>query len=642
MKKRKIFVGLLLGAAVFSLAACTGTSDNSTTSSGTTPATSTTSTDGTQGTSSTTTTTTSAAAKEKFTVKYYSVIGDDTAEITAAQQEVEEGSTTTAPEAKLAKDGYKIAGYYTNDGLGEEFDFTKAITKNAKVYVAYEELTLFDTLATSQNKVVAYDFDEPVTIDTSTTEFGSTTPTLKASGASDTVQENKQISLKKNNFCVDFGQKFGAGVLTVYFEITPKAVKTKECWLQFNGDSASGSGTEVIGFRTDGNSKLAYRIDASSTDITSANAPSIAANTKICVLATINLAEGKMTVTADDTVIYDNVDITATAIRGLKFTAKSDLTSFKYLDNIAVTFEAKTATPLIAAKTETLALTDAYKDTDAYKNLDADIKKVVDGDISDFRREVNNATTVDKVSEMKSAWESYLTAPKFSVPVKAYTAASTAATGVDDYKVIVTFTEPTYNSYLLTKVSFDGYTVDGLYKDAALTQSIANEDIISGATFYAKVTKLEELSTYTFNVSDITATTDQDTFAAGNHQFGTQNAFTLVSDGAACQRVKNDAVYAIELGKNLTNYIKVTLRAGATITVNAGSTGSANTTSGFGVYTDVSTKTLASGTEAKSVTGNNNGPGEALTFTIASAGTYYIGYTESSRAGRIFSITINY
>ena len=34
--------------------------------------------------------------------------------------------------------------------------------------------------------------------------------------------------------------------------------------------------------------------------------------------------------------------------------------------------------------------------------------------------------------------------------------------------------------------------------------------------------------------------------------------------------------------------------------------------------------------------------GQKMEFAIAAAGTYYIGYTESQRAGRIYSITIDY
>jgi hypothetical protein len=72
--------------------------------------------------------------------------------------------------------------------------------------------------------------------------------------------------------------------------------------------------------------------------------------------------------------------------------------------------------------------------------------------------------------------------------------------------------------------------------------------------------------------------------------------------------------------------------------MHAGSTGKDNTTAGFGIYTDNQGKNLATGVTAQSVTGTDT----ELTFNISAAGTYYIGYTESGRAGRILSIDVQY
>ena len=489
MKKRKIFVGLLLGAAVFSLAACTGTSDNSTTSSGTTPATSTTSTDGTQGTSSTATTTTSAAAKERFTVKYYSVIGDDTVEITAAQQEVEEGSTTTAPEAKLAKDGYKITGYYTNDGLGEAFNFTTAINKNTKVYVAYEALTQYDAMATSQNKVVAYDFSDNPTIDYTTTEIGSSTPTLKGTSAENVKVENGAVTIAKDKFTVDFGQSLGSGIVNVYFELSFDAVKASEAWLQINGSSTTKSKGEVIGLRTNATYKLAYRLD-SGTDITGDNASTIATKTPYKILATIDTANAKMSIKVNDTVIYENVAITANSISGLTFTAKSDGTSKKYVDNVAVTFEAGEASDIVKAKKAAVAKVDAYLASETYKAFDAKIQAEITTDLTNFKTQLNKATALDGdngVTFLVGQLDSYIAADKYIVPILGYSAADTPIADVSQ-DLIITFTnEGGYFEYLLSQVSFKGYNLKGIYSDAGLTTKALGSDVKKNATLYAKL-----------------------------------------------------------------------------------------------------------------------------------------------------------
>ena len=68
------------------------------------------------------------------------------------------------------------------------------------------------------------------------------------------------------------------------------------------------------------------------------------------------------------------------------------------------------------------------------------------------------------------------------------------------------------------------------------------------------------------------------------------------------------------------------------------STGSANTTTGFGIYTDTGI-TLAPGTTSSDVTGTN---AIELDYELSDAGTYYIGYTETGRNGRILSVEVSY
>ena len=471
MKKRKIFVGLLLGAAAFGLAACT-TGGNSTTSGENTPST-------TQGVTPTTSNTTpsgdntqSNPTAQKYTVKYYAVVGDDDAvEVTAAAQEVEEGKTTTAPEAKLAKDGYKIVGYYTNEGCGEEFKFTTTITKNTKVYVKYVELSKYDELAASTNKVVAYDFNTATTVTKVTTlEFDSTTNEASIKTNSDAIKvQNDALTFGdvNGNALIDFGKKLeSSAVYSVYYEMTFRAVESSSGSIaQLNGTTGSGY-INVFELRNN-KGKLAYNAEGKgNTD----SALTIAANATIKVLIELDTADGQLTVDVNGTKIYD-AQTNITGINGIKFQQDTAKSKFD-VDNVAVAFEEKKASEIVAAKKAAIAQADAYLASTAYTGLDEKIKDVVTTDIESFKKDVNKATSLEGengLNTLKSQLEAYIACEKFAVTGEGYSAPGTSIANVVDY-IIVTFPDTNgYYDYLISQVSFSGYILDDIYSDTALT-----------------------------------------------------------------------------------------------------------------------------------------------------------------------------
>ncbi len=610
MKKRKLFIGLLLGSAIFSLAACTNSGTSSTTSESTTPTSETTSTTTSSTTSTTTqtTTTTTTPAKEKFTVKYYAVIGDaDAVEITDAQQTVEEGATTTADEAKLAKDGYKIAGYYTNEALGAKFDFTTAITKNTKIYVAYEALGMYDNMAASPNKILAYDFNDAVTIEQST-EFGSSAPALKATSATSSVQENGAITVKTDSFLVDFGKTVTTGVLQAYYEVTFNKVKTKEAWLQINGDSSTTAAGEVIGIRTGESSTFAYRIDGSSTDIQSSQA--IAINITYKVLITIDTADGKMTLTVNDKEVFKDVAITATAIKGLKFTAKSDGTSEKVIDNVAVTFETKQANPLVSAKAN--AITEIEGLT---LNSDETIKAKEQAKLNEIIATISAATTVEDVATALQEAKDYVAATKYLLTVKAYTAANTPATDSTDYKAAYLTTETVDTS----KISLSGYSFTKLYTDPELTTEYTAGTLTANTTIYALASAV---TSYSLSYEDCDST------VALNGQV--VNGFTFV-DTETKMTIASNSIKVAGNGSTSKACIKLDVPAGTyTITVNAksGSTGN-------NAFLAVSDGT----TEQKLTFSNDGASDQTVEVTLSAAGTLYF-YRVDGKTVNIYTITI--
>lgn len=142
MKKKNLFVGLLLASAVFSLSACTDKKPTETTKTGDTPKPTETG-DTPKPTSTGETpkpTQTSEAPKEKFTVSFESNGGSDVAAIA----DIEAGSKISAPTAptKEATDEfeYEFVGWF-NEDLSEEFDFENTpIEGSITLYAKWNEV----------------------------------------------------------------------------------------------------------------------------------------------------------------------------------------------------------------------------------------------------------------------------------------------------------------------------------------------------------------------------------------------------------------------------------------------------------------------------------------------------------------------
>lgn len=209
-----------------------------------------------------------------------------------------------------------------------------------------------------------------------------------------------------------------------------------------------------------------------------------------------------------------------------------------------------------------------------------------------------------------------------------------------------------------TKINLTSSIVCKLYSDSACQTELTDQTAAFAAagTVYAKLTcgnatpvvitlTVKNISTFTWSAESISADgkKDKDPFAAG----ALDSFFTLCGSSATVRvNSAGTKVTSIELGKKFTSYIEFTVTGAATITIKAASTGGESTTTGFGVYSTHDTydpdkgtaPTIVAGNTAQSASGTG---GTDLTFTVSEAGTYYIGYTETARNGRILSVTVS-
>ncbi len=136
--------------------------------------------------------------------------------------------------------------------------------------------------------------------------------------------------------------------------------------------------------------------------------------------------------------------------------------------------------------------------------------------------------------------------------------------------------------------------------------------------------------------TDVTVGADKDIVADGTRF---DNGFFKIV-GTVTQRVKEGAVYAVEVGKNATGAIEFTLTVKSTVSVVFSSTGSSNT-SLVGLL-DAEGNLVANNEGITEVTGANDGK-VTLTYTLE-AGTYRVvspkeTTTDYSRGARVYSIT---
>ena len=536
MKKKKLFMGLLLGAAAFSLAACTNTGNNTTTS-GTTPTTVTTTNGGT--------TTTTTQASTKYDVKYYAVVDGTATEVTTAKQEVAEGTTTTAPADSLAKDGYKIVGYYTNAACGDEFDFTAPITEATEVYVLYEELGLYDSIATSTNKVFATDF-AAITLKQDD-KFNKTAVDFAVNDTSAVKVENGALTFPKNSSAfVSFGGDKGTGIYNIYFEMKFTSSGNGEGVFQLHGNEEGKEETMLFEMRND-SAGIQWSYGA---DQKQPFTPAISMGTSIHkFLYTLNTATGNLTIKhalddAEMAEVYNKI-VNIRGLIGVKFQgSKTD----KQLDNIAVSFEAQTKSDYVAAKDALYESVNSYvTEVNANTSLDAAIKEYVAKEAATTKESLDAAFTKDAVDALATSWNSFKTAEKVLVTIQP------TVSGLESTKVATTVGK----TLDLDSVFYPGYTMPTFYSDSECqTPYDKTTTVTSTTTIYALVNPASE---YKVQATDLTGTL--------NGQF--KNGFKFV-DTAASIAIDNGVFKMNADGSTTDKYIAITLLAGTyTVKVDA-------------------------------------------------------------------------
>jgi uncharacterized repeat protein (TIGR02543 family) len=170
MKKRKLFVGVLLASAAFSLAACTGNNNDTTTSAGTTPATTTTSNE---------TSTTTSQTVQKYTVTFDSKGGK-----TVNPVEVNAGAKVSQPtnptKERDAQYTYVFDKWCTDEACTTAFNFETAITGDIKLYAKWN--------TTVNQYTVTYESNGGSNVDTAAVDYNTaigTAPTAPTKESTD-------------------------------------------------------------------------------------------------------------------------------------------------------------------------------------------------------------------------------------------------------------------------------------------------------------------------------------------------------------------------------------------------------------------------------------------------------------------------
>ena len=147
--------------------------------------------------------------------------------------------------------------------------------------------------------------------------------------------------------------------------------------------------------------------------------------------------------------------------------------------------------------------------------------------------------------------------------------------------------------------------------------------------------------TYSFHFSDVVVGADKDAIAEGTTY--ADGYFTIV--GTVTQRVKDGAVYCVEVAKNGTGAIQFTVTGTATVEVQFSSTGGSNT-SKIGLF-DADGNLVANNEGITEVTGASAGM-TVVTYNLT-AGTYTVvspasnvdaGETDYNRGARVFYVNV--
>ena len=579
-----------------------------------------------------------AVAADKFTVKFM----NGTTELTALKQEVNENGKVTKPaRTSLPTQEGKRFDYWSADGGVTPYNFDDVVISDLELSAVFVDANDFDTLAASANKVVAVDFYDDAVASATSVSFASETIALSTTNAENRITNDNKFNLAKDALAIDLGNKkitsATTGVLTVYFETSFQAIKNGEAFFQLDGSSANKENTEVFGLRVtsgDNKGKIGYRLDGGDEF---ASTVAVEVNKTYKIKLVFDLADGKASYFVDGTAAAENVTININAVRGLKFTAKNDNSSKKIVDNIVATFEAKAKSELAIAKEAAIAALDA-------KTLSTDnaIKAAEEAVIAETKTTINAATTIEAVNTAKEAAIAYVDATKYTLTVKAYTAANTAATGTTDFVKVYKSTD----TVSLTDVEFTGFTIDKIYTDATLATEYTPAALTANVEVAAKVVSASVAGSWSAEDAEL----GQTSIAAD-----TQLTSIVKTAGNVTAKYNGDgdACIGYEVKQNGAGSLVVVVPTGKNVTVTflLRSTSSSNTSDGIALYNGETVVVPTSFTADADDSVSTNTAGVMLikgtkdatvVYTLA-AGTYTLknnASTANNRGFRVFGVTV--
>ncbi len=573
---------------------------------------------------------TAAAVSNKFTVTYM----DDTTELTALKQEVEENANATKPTNVPTKEGKRFV-YWADDAVLETaFDFTQPITKNKTLYAIYKDVTEYDTMKAKTTNLVAADF-----------YLDNSAVSLPDEGV--TVTSDNKLKLTKANVEINHNTVESTGVYELYCEVTPVDVVSGEAWLQIQGTSAAkAEKTEVFGIRAAKNGSdvvFAYRLDGGS-DIKSSVVFNKATTYKVKI--TLDTAEGKASYSVDGTVIANDINISIATIAGAKLTCKSAGTSAKVFDDVAINFETKQIDPVVAARAAAVKKITDYKATEAYTGLDSVVKTYVDAEFTELTASVAAAETEDAITTLATKIQNIIAAEKGVATIQACTAASTPVADLKEYVVFVGSVNADTIQTQYDAVKFAGYTIQGIYTDAALTTAATIADVVKGATLYAKVSTASLAGSWSAEDEAL----NQEAIADG-----TVLTSIVKTSGTVTAKYNSakDKCIGFEIKQNNNGSLVVEVPTGQTVTVTflLRSTSGTNKSDGIALYNGETVVVPTTFTPDSSDTTSTNTNGVMLvygtkdttvTYTLT-AGTYTLknnASTDNNRGFRVYGVTV--
>lgn len=373
MKKRKIFVGVLLAAATISLAACTKspkktettstdpvTTDTAPVTTGTTPIT--TGTDPvTTGTTPVTTDTTPAV--DQITVTFHRILETGKTEVLKTVSIDKGTSATPLSDADCAVQGYKFLGWYTTKNATKQYDFTKLLEADTNIYGKYEKNDeVYEGIKASENNILAYDFDDT----TASTTLDNYMLEDEATGTGSYAFAQGKLSVN----CVN-DSNYGKVVLKMDSPLKDGVIRG--CFKLSTTTVSSLNFVNFVGKKdTDGKILESYAIGATTNGLryngSEDKTTVIAADTEYRFYFEMDLVNNKFSLKVDDkeTAVKD-IAINFTEFNGIEFGGKKSTALSVTIDNLALEAELASLEEVqSASKTVLQNLYNKFVATDKY------------------------------------------------------------------------------------------------------------------------------------------------------------------------------------------------------------------------------------------------------------------------------------